>query len=320
MKIIYLVTVVLIVLILQGCSALRVASTTENDSVYFTANDKVTYSYNYDEEESNSQVFTNREDDDDFYYSRRLNRFNTPSGSNFGYYSPYYSDSYFMYGSPYAGFYNNNLGLGGYYNPWYGNTGVWGNYYNPYGWNYGLGNPYNAWGYGGFYNTWGGGFYNNYYNSWGYGGYGGYYNPYNPWGGGGLVVIGTPSVSMPHRGSTSPMVNPQAAFNTPRPIIGRSNTGSQINPNQSGTFGGKNQSTPRVFTPGATLQHPSKGSESTPRINTNPTPRSTPRANPSPRPTPSPRAFESRPSQGGSGSGGGGRSSSGSSGGGHRPR
>ncbi len=301
------------IVMLSGCSALRVASTTENDSVYFTSNDRVQYVSNYEgEDENRSQAYTNRDEEDDFYYSRRLNRFNSNPGSNFGYYSPFFSDSYFMYGSPYGGFYN-NMGMGGYYNPWYGNTGVWGNYYNPWGGFGGYGgfyNPYNpwcTWGGGGF-----GGFYNP-YNPWGYGG--GFYNPYNPWGyGSAPIVMGNSSLSMPHRGSTSPMVNPQAAFNTPRPVLGRSSTSDNLNSNPR-TFGGKNEGnvTPRVYTPSNTPGRPNTGVK-TPRVNNN---------TPSPRPTPTPRSFESpRPSGGSfnSGGGGGGRSSSGSGGGGHRPR
>lgn len=341
-------------LLLTSCGSMRNLLTTEDDSVYFTSRDKITYNYQQEESENPEEIAQNQGREDDFAYSRRLRRFSSPS-SNWRYYDPYYSnDLYYAMGTPswntwnnfgwnnfYSPYFGSPYGWGmsynycpmGMYNPWVGNYygGMYSPYWNPY-FNGGWGNPY-----------FGGGWGNPYYGgAWGWGG-----SPYV--GGNNGIQVNSP-VWMPNRNNPSSLGVGTLANPTPRntgrpsinnaPIKGTNNT--YTTPRSNADF---NNAPPKVYTPSPRVNTPAKGNEVTPRQTQSPSPRiytapsqggevkgntpstrpntpATPRTapaprteSPSPRTAPSPRPAPSMPSFEGGGRSGGSSGSSGNSGG-----
>lgn len=197
----------LALLTLGGCASTGALSTTENDGVYYSSQDRTTQNasasvaatapaeqaqadgdisnpdYAADGQRSSGVTESTEYYDDDYAYSSRIRRFHQPYYRGFGYgYNDFmYADPFWYGGSSYYGngfydpFYGPSYGYGGYggsfvnINIGFGSPWGWG--YNP--WRYGRG-----FGYGG-YDTFGYGGYG--YGGYGYGGYGNYgiYNNYN---------------------------------------------------------------------------------------------------------------------------------------------
>ncbi|MCC6690702.1 MAG: hypothetical protein IT235_04145, partial [Bacteroidia bacterium] len=140
---------------------------------------------------SGNTYITNNYNYDDYYgysYSARLRRFHRPIYS-FGYYDPFYTNTYWYSNNPYQ--YGMSIYMG--YN-WWGPSYYSYSYmpYSYWGLGFGYGGAYMGFGYRpwGFYNPWyaGGygfgygnymsGYYNGFYNGLSYGNY--YYNSYDP--------------------------------------------------------------------------------------------------------------------------------------------
>ncbi|OUJ73455.1 hypothetical protein [Hymenobacter crusticola] len=186
-------------LALSGCASTSGITSTENDGVYYSSKDRTTqvatastatddqyavqgqgidedtnpeYSGNQNSSSSGSSEYY------DDSYASRLGRFNNSSYSGLSYYSPVYTDPYFVgggYGSAFSPYYGLGTGYGGFYDPFYSS------FYSPFG--YGFGGSYLSLGlgfgnYGGYrpYGLGYGGFYDSFYNPY-YGGLygGGYY-------------------------------------------------------------------------------------------------------------------------------------------------
>ena len=185
-------------LALSSCASTSGLTSTESDGVYYSSKDRTTQtvvaSSGYEstgqsqsqvqgiDEDTNPEYSTsngnatdgsNTEYYDDSYASR-LSRFNGSTYSGLSYYSPVYTDPYFMGG--YSAF--SPYGLG-YYDPFYSPFGYYGG--SPFG--YGLGGSYLSLGFGNYWGArpyglglgYGPGYYDSFYNPY-YGGlYGGYY-------------------------------------------------------------------------------------------------------------------------------------------------
>ncbi|MDF7812721.1 hypothetical protein [Hymenobacter sp. YC55] len=194
----------LALLTLGGCAGTSALSTTENDGVYYSSQDRTTQNatasvantapateaesgdeisnpdYAADGRQSSTVTESTEYYDDDYAYSSRIRRFHQPYYRGFGYgYNDFvYADPFWYGGSPYYGsaFYDPFYspygygygGLGSYVNINIGFGRPWGWGYNPwrYGRGYSLFDNYYGYGYGGGY-------------GYGYGGYGGYNNYYN---------------------------------------------------------------------------------------------------------------------------------------------
>ncbi|GGF04505.1 hypothetical protein [Hymenobacter cavernae] len=192
-------------LALSSCASTSGLTSTESDGVYYSSKDRTMQTatastatdesqYQGIDEDTNPEYSSNAKSgsasgsNSEYYddsYASRLGRFNNSSYSGLSYYSPVYTDPYFMGGSAFAPYYGLGAGYGSFYDPFYSS------FYSPFG--YGLGRSYmslslgfgSPWayrpyglGYGGFYD----GFYNPYYGGglygggyglgYGYGGYG----------------------------------------------------------------------------------------------------------------------------------------------------
>ena len=204
----------LALLTLGGCASTGALSTTENDGVYYSSQDRTTQNASAsvagpaeqvlsDGEISNPDYATQGQSssgvtesteyyDDDYAYSARIRRFHQPYYRGFGYgYNDFmYADPFWYGGSSYYGngfydpFWGPSYGYGGlggsFVNINIGFGSPWGWGYNPwrYGRGYGYGG-YDAFGYGGY--GYGGLGYG--YGGLGYGGYN-YYNSNNSYYGG----------------------------------------------------------------------------------------------------------------------------------------
>lgn len=139
----------------------------------------------YSDDQGNTYITNNYYNDDDYYnyeYSARLRRYYSPA-IGYGYYDPFYTNSYWYDYNPYN--YGVSIYLGynwwapsyGYYDPfWYGPVyphhhfyGYYDSWYSPYGY-YGYNNYWNGYNHG-YYNGYWDGYYNGVYAS-------AYNNPY----------------------------------------------------------------------------------------------------------------------------------------------
>lgn len=196
----------LALLTLGGCAGTSNLSTTENDGVYYSSQDRTIQNatasvadqgpvetqsadeisnpdYAAGQNRTSTVTETTEYYDEDYAYSSRIRRFHQPYYRGFGYgYNDFVFADPFWYGGP--SYYGS-----AFYDPFFGPAyGFGGNFINI---NIGFGRP---WGYG--YNPWrygrgfGNGFYDSYYGGYGYGyrgfgGFGGnnYYNINNYYGG-----------------------------------------------------------------------------------------------------------------------------------------
>jgi len=173
-------------LALSSCASTSGLTSTESDGVYYSSKDRTMQTatastatdesqYQGIDEDTNPEYSSNGKNgsssgsNSEYYddsYASRLGRFNNSSYSGLSYYSPVYTDPYFMGGSAFAPYYG--LGAG------YGSFSPYGFGGSPFG--YGLGGSYMSLSLG-FGNPWA---YRPYsYYGLGYGGlYDGFYNPY----------------------------------------------------------------------------------------------------------------------------------------------
>jgi len=182
-------------LALSGCAGTSgLTSTTESDGVYYSSKDKTTQTatasiatdeqyttqgQGIDEDMNpeysngtNSASSGSTEYYDDSYASR-LGRFNNSGYSGLSYYSPVYTDPYFVGGGAFSPYYGLGMGYNNFYDPFYSS------FYSPFGYGFGsslsIGLGFgNSWGYRPYYGLgYGRGFYDGFYNPY-YGGFGGY--------------------------------------------------------------------------------------------------------------------------------------------------
>ncbi|WP_324673439.1 hypothetical protein [Hymenobacter sp. GOD-10R] len=187
-------------LALSSCASTSGLTSTESDGVYYSSKDRTTQTATASIATDNNQYATQGQgiDEDtnpeysgnssngsssgsaEYYddsYASRLGRFNNSSYSGLSYYSPVYTDPYFMgggYGSAFSPYYGLGYG-GGFYDPFYSSM------YSPYGYGFGgsylsiglgFGSPWGYRPYGLGYGGYGGGFYDPYYSGLYGGGYG----------------------------------------------------------------------------------------------------------------------------------------------------
>ncbi|QNH62130.1 hypothetical protein [Hymenobacter sediminicola] len=198
-------------LALGGCAGTAAISSTENDGVYYSSQDRTTQNtraavtsttpsgtvagdeltnpdYAGESTASSSSGGTEYYDED-YAYSSRIRRFHQPYYRGFGYgYNDFIYADPFWYGGP--GYYSAwGPSYYGGYDPFWGPSYYGGSYVSI---NIGFGNPY--WGRPWGWNRWGGGygrgFYDGYYSGLYGGGYGGYYGNGGYYGGG----VGTGTV------------------------------------------------------------------------------------------------------------------------------
>jgi hypothetical protein len=134
-----------------------------------------------------TNIYNYYDPDYDYYYTSRLRRFYNPMPvANFGYFSPYFIDSYWY--DPFSPGLNIYISFGnnwGWNRPW--NNWGWNNPWNGWGgWNnWGWNNPWNTWGCNNPWNNWG---WNRPWNNWGAYNAGQWNNGWNNgWYGGGFV-------------------------------------------------------------------------------------------------------------------------------------
>jgi hypothetical protein len=288
---------------LSSCSTQKLATTANNDDVYFSnakAGDEPTYAVQPVYNQNGDEYQQDQQNDDDYFYyddyASRINRFS--------YYSPfsYYDNLYYGYSNPY---YNNGFSLGFNYGPYgYGYSpyaygggyGGWGLGYGYGGWGLGFGYGYGGYGYGG-------------YGGYGYGGlYGGGFYGGGGYGGGGYVSSGTPR---PVRGTGSPLGGRGTPANS---AYGRgTRVGGPAQSSRTGIGyipGGRANRTTDGLTRGNSNNNNSSNSRDSRPVrqqqDTRPATQSVERSQPAPSPSPS-SSGSSSSSGGGSSGGGGGR-------------